>query len=158
MVMTDPQKKWQINFKRNNWILLSLIVPITGLGILFLSLFTIPLIISINGGLSLNTYEIWGALLVNIIVLGLVFFAWVVGITGSSIEFTDLGITKRGVVGSTTIKWSEIVTVYTLGMRIFIKTHDKKIEINMIYYRNPEELVRLIRENYKSETREGNPS
>ena len=154
--MTVTQRSNRIVFERNYWVLLSLIVPITILGILFLSLFTFPLIISISNGLSLKAYEIWGALFVNIIVLGLVFFAWAVGIIESSIEFTELSISKKGVIRSTTIRWPEIVTIYTVGTSVVIKTYDKKIEVNMVYYRKPEIMIQLLQEKYKSESGFGN--
>jgi hypothetical protein len=150
-IMTENNKLPQVNFARNYLLLLAFIIPMTVIGICFLGVFTIPMIISLNNGLRLTGYEILSAAIVNILVLGLVFFAWVVGYTESSIEFTEISIRKKRIFQTTAIRWSEVISVYMIGTRITIRSQNKKIQLNTIYYHEPDKLIKFIRDHHRQE-------
>lgn len=149
--MTKNNKLSQVKFARNYLLLLAFIIPMTVIGIFFFGLFTVPMIISLTNGLRLTSYEIWSAAIVNILVLGLVLFAWVVGYTESSIEFTEINIRKKGFFHNTTIRWSEVISIYMIGTRIIIRSQNKKIQLNTIYYHEPDKLIKFIGEHHKEE-------
>ena len=149
--MTKNNKLSQVKFVRNYLLLLAFIIPMTVFGIFFFGIFTVPMIISLTNGQRLTSCEIWSAAIVNILVLGLVLFAWVVGYTESSIEFTEINIRKKGIFHNTTIRWSEVISIYMIGTRINIRSQNKKIQLNTIYYHEPDKLIKFIGNHHRQE-------
>jgi len=133
-------------FVRNYALILAFIIPITLLGIFILMCFTIPLIKSINTGLELARHEIWAAITLNILVFGSVFYSLFISYTESSLIFTEKSITKKLLFGEKKLLWSEVVSVYTIGPRLTIKANEKRLQINLNYYRDPDELIIFIRD------------
>jgi hypothetical protein len=133
-------------FVRNYAFILAFIIPTTLLGIFLLAVFTIPLIISINTGLELAQHEIWAAIALNILVFGSVLYPLFISYTESSLIFTEKSIAKKWLFGEKKLLWSEVVSVYTIGPRLTIKTNDKRLSVNLNYFRDPDELIIFIRD------------
>lgn len=133
-------------FSRNYKLLLFLTIPITALGIYFAGIFTIPILVSLSNGLMLTKNELWSTVLLNVLVLGFVIYVWIMGYIESSIEFTDTNLRKKRWIGSTTINWSDVSSIFTIGRRLIIQTHSRKLEVNTIYYREPDKLIKFIQD------------
>ncbi len=148
--MSQEKGSSRVNFLRNYQLLLAFIIPITALGLFFIGIFTVPFINSVNDGIKLTNYELWSAIILNILIFGFVIFAWVIGYTESSIEFTDEHLRKKGCFRSTTVNWCEISSVITMGARIIIRTRSQKVEINMVFYHRPEEVIKFIQDQIRN--------
>jgi len=143
----------QVNFSRNYLLISAFVIPMTGIGIFFLWFFTIPMIQSLNNGQKFTQNEIWSMIILNVLILGLVLFAWIVGYTESSIEITEMYVKKKGVFRHTMMRWSEIISIYMIGTRIAIRSHDKKLQINTVYFREPDKLITFIRDHHIKQTK-----
>jgi hypothetical protein len=114
-------------------------------GILFLLLFTFPLVESVKKGLILTLYEILGSIVVNIMIIGNVLWIWLITFSESSVEFTETYIRKTGALGiKTNISWSDNISIFKIGARINIQSPTKKIKINTNYYREPDKLIEYL--------------
>lgn len=154
--MATRNESSKIYFSRNYQLLLAFIIPITILGLFFIGIFTIPLIMSSNNGIKLTNYELWSAIILNILVLGFVIYVWVIGYTESSIEFTDTYLRKKGFLRSATLNWSDISSVSTIGARIIIQSQSRKVEVNMVFYHEPEEMIKFIQNQTSKDEGRGN--
>ena len=141
----------QIHFARNYAFLGAFIIPMTILGIFFFAVFTIPTIISLENGLVLAKNELLIAVLLNFVICGLVLFAWLVGYIESSIEFSDEYVKKKGIFRHAKIKWSDVITVFRIGSRVTIKSKKSKIQINIIYFSEPENVIKFVRDHLPKE-------
>jgi hypothetical protein len=150
--MNENNQIPQVKFARNYLLLLAFILPMSVLGVSFIGIFTIPMIKSLENGHKLTNSEMWSAVIVNILVLGLVLFSWTVGYIESSIEFTEMYIKKRGIFQPTIIKWSDVISVYMIGTRITIRSQNKKLQLNTVYYHESDKLINFIRDHYRNDT------
>lgn len=94
---------------------------------------------------ELRTGREWPAVLVAAAVVLLVscvvlFETW----TELKIEFTEVGILKRGYVGSKLICWADITRVTVSGQYVTLYTTNKSIKLNTLYYKDRAAFFQLI--------------
>jgi len=85
--------------------------------------------------------------------LGLVLYSLFVSYTESSLIFTEESITKKGLFGEKKLLWAEVVSMYTIGPRLTIKTNDKRLQINQNHYRDPDKLIIFIQDHIDQKMR-----
>ncbi len=141
----------QFRLARKWWILYIAATVLIGVALLELWIITWPAIKAEQLGQPLPAHWTWVSIIaVDIGILcmtgilcgGLLFDLLTV--------FTEEGIKKPGLFGLTFIRWAEVTEVVGYipkGMIVLeIRSPDKKIRINVLYYRDQNQLVSLIRE------------
>ena len=65
-------------------------------------------------------------------------------IWGLLTEITAQNIRKPSIRGYITIKWSDVTSVYILGSKLTIKTKDTRMHLNLMLYRDPDDVIQFI--------------
>ena len=139
----------QQRFKVNYAVVCSMLVMFMLSGLVWLWLFVTPLAELLSGEtLPSETSRTLGTF--TILWFGLLIFLIGVVISETSACFSDEFI-RKGRLRQTKFMWRDVTSVYRFGYRVIIRSTNKKMEINLVYYSDPDKIMRFIQDHTQTQ-------
>jgi hypothetical protein len=137
-----------------NWsLILVLAIPVWSILILLIMLITYPAIISVRDGTPFPSSWSWTGILLTdcgIIISG---FAIVWGVvSGFLTEITETQIQRGLFFWHEEINFQEIKEIAIKNYRVILIDEKQKFQLNIMFYKNPDEVLSFIRERTPSIT------
>jgi len=139
----------QQRFKLNYAVIFSMLGTIILSGLVWLWIFGTPIVELLHGeALPSEVSRTIGTF--TILWFGLLIFITGVVISETSVFFSDEFI-RKGIVRPTKLLWRDVTSVYRFGYRVTIRSTNKKTEINLIFYSDPDKIMRFIEDHTQTQ-------
>ena len=153
--MESNHKPTRIHLARNWWTAY-LSFPLFIGGMLFVIWTkTWPAIKAAESGQALPDGSTWLQILTLDLICLLLALLWCIGVLAQLLTvFTDEGIWRPKLFGSTFIRWPDVTSVKGWNRQVLeLESRGQKIKINKIYYKEIDKLTSLVQEHLSSGTR-----
>jgi hypothetical protein len=129
-------------FKINYIVICSILLPIL-LGIFVGFWFLGRPLYALFSGENISTQLTTTLIILIVFWFGLITYLLGTLISALSMVFTDEFIQKGG-IKPLKLLWSDITKVSRFGYRVILRSNNRKMEVNLIYFADPDEVVRFI--------------
>jgi hypothetical protein len=131
------------SFKHNSIVVYSIILTVIFCILVWFWVFGEPILAILNGEpMAENTKST--LVVLSMFWFGLLTFILWVLFSETSVIFTDDFVKKRLFLRDSKLMWKDITVTARFGFRVILKSARKKMEINLLYFADPEEIVRFI--------------
>jgi len=131
-------------FKVNYVVVCSFLVSILLGGLLWLWLFSTP-VTKLFRGETLSQETMKALIFLTILLLGTLSFSVGVLISETSVVFSDEFV-RKGKLRHAMLMWRDVTSVSRFGYRVILRSVNRKMEINLIYYSDPDKIMHFIQD------------